>query len=189
MDLNSHWGQRTLLIFQQITEIVGGKGEGLLVLTDTNKLQQIVIPVDKDTLNWFRNWKKDDKEHERHLPDILVKVLQAEHVQLEIDIDNIFNGTYQALLTNSQTLEQFPIDIADALRLNRISGGIIPILMDNGLYLRQSSAFDEKTTGVSMPLNILTDSMLDKALKDSIDKENYELAAQIQNEIKKRKGE
>lgn len=188
MELNKHWGQRTLMMFLHATEIVGGKGEGLLVLTDSNKLRQIVIPINKETLDWFRKWHKNDKNRERRLPDILVKVLGNEHVQMEIDIDNIFNGSYQALLTNSQTLEQYPIDIADALVLNRISGGMIPILIENGLYIRQSSPYEESKSGVALPINILSDTMLERALQDSIDNENYELAAQIQNEIKKRRG-
>lgn len=183
----NHWGQRTLLLFQHATEIISGKGEGLIVLTDSNKLQQIVIPVDSKTLSWFRSWRKDNKDRKKHLPDILVEVLKQESVQLEIDIDNIFNGSYQALLTNSQTLDEYPIDIADALVLNHISNGLIPILIDNGLFLRQASKYDEKMNGVSMPINVLSDSMLEKALQDCVDNENYELAAQIQSEINKRK--
>lgn len=184
--LNSHWGKRTLMNFQHATEIVDGKGEGLLVLTDSNKIRQIVIPVDHKTLDWFRDWKKDDKKQERHLPDILVNVLRKEHVQLEIDIDHISGGIYQAILTNSQTLDQYPININDALILNRMSNGLIPILIDSVLFLRQSSPYDESMKGVSMPINVLSDSMLEKALQESVEKENYELAAQIQKEIEKR---
>lgn len=187
MPINKHWDQRTLLIFQQATEIVGGSGEGLLVLTDTNELQQLVIPVDKKTLDWFRTWKKDNPNRERHLPDILVSVLKTERIALEIDIDDIFRGSYQAMLTNSQTLEQYPIFIVDALKLNRISNGTIPILIDNGLFLRQASPYDKKMNGVAMPLNALSEMMLEKAMKDSVDNENYELAAQIQEEMKRRK--
>lgn len=183
---DDNWGQRTLMFFRHATEIVGGDGEGLIVLTDSNKLRQIVIPVDKATLEWFKQSNKDAKGQERHLPDILVKVLDTEQIVLEVDIDNIYKGTYHALLTNPQTLDQYPIDIADAIMLNKISKGNIPIYIDDGLFLRQSSPYDEKMNGVSMPINVLSDEMLKRALKDSVDKENYEQAAQIQSEMKKR---
>lgn len=186
MAKNEDWGQRTLMIFQHATEIVGDDGEGLIVLTDSNKLRQIVIPVDKESLNWFKQQRKDPKERDKHLPDILLRVLEEEEVVLEIDIDNISNGIYLALLTNPRTLDQYPIDIIDAIKLNKISGGKIPLYIDDGLFLRQSSPYDEKLKGVSMPINVLSDSMLKKALKNSVDEENYELAAQIQSEMKKR---
>lgn len=186
MATKDNWGQRTLLFFQHATEIVGGDGEGLIVLTDSNKLRQIVIPVDRNVVEWFKQSRQDTKGRERRLPDILVKVLDAEQIVLEVDIDNIVNGTYQALLTNSQTLDQYPIDVEDAIMLNKISNGNIPLYIDDGLFMRQSSAYDEKMKGVSMPINILSDSMLKRALKDSVEKENYEQAAEIQNEMKKR---
>lgn len=185
--LNTHWSQRTLMIFQSATEVVGGKGEGLLVLTDSNEMRQIVIPINSMTLNFYRDWKKDDKDNERHLPDILVNVLRVERIPLEIDIDTIQDGVYQAMLTNSQSLEQYPIDICDAMVLNRLSNGLVPILMENGLYLKQSSPYEANKDGVSMPINVLSDAMLQKALKDCVEHENYELAAQIQKEIENRK--
>lgn len=186
MTQDENWCQRTLLFIRHATEIVGGEGEGLIVLTDSDKVRQIVIPVDKSTLEWFKRPSQSNKERYKHLPDILVKVLDTEQVVLEIDIDSINNGIYQALLTNPQTLDQYSIDIADAIMLNKISNGNIPLYIDDGLFLKQSSPYDETMKGVSMPINVLSDSMLKKALKDSVDKENYELAALIQSEMKKR---
>lgn len=182
----NHWAIREHLFFRQATEIVGSNGEGLIILTDTDKFRQIVIPCGKDKIGWFKSWSKGDDNRKRHLPDILVEMLKMKRLQLEIDIDKIYKGSYQAMLTASETLDQLPIDIVDGIMLNRISGGTIPIMIDKSLYMRQSSLYNEKMNGVALPINTLSDSMLERALKDSIAKENYELAAQIQSEIKNR---
>lgn len=51
---------------------------------------------------------------------------------------------------------------------------------------RQSTPFDETATGIAIPINTMDEPRLQMALKNAIDEENYELASQLRDEIKRR---
>lgn len=58
--------------------------------------------------------------------------------------------------------------------------------MDERLFLKQSSVYDMKAQGVSLPVNTLSSSMLRKAMEKAIAAENYELASQLRDELNRR---
>lgn len=178
--------QRIRLIYRLATEIIDSKEDGLLILSDASKHRQIAIPCPTDKIGWFGTWRRDDPQRERFLPDVLVRILSQNGVDLQIDIDRLSHGRFNAILMNTNTFEQYPIDIIDAIRLTRISGGEIPLLMDVNLFMRYSTPYNDKTSGVALPINTITDSMLRKALDNAIKAENYEMASRISEEMKDR---
>ena len=54
------------------------------------------------------------------------------------------------------------------------------------LMNRQSVAYRENSRGVSLPVNTISDKMLQSALEKAILEENYELASHLRDEKKRR---
>ena len=64
--------------------------------------------------------------------------------------------------------------------------GDIPLYIESGLMRRQSVAYRENSRGVSLPVNTISDEMLQAALDKAIADENYELASHLRDEKKRR---
>lgn len=121
------------------------------------------------------------------MADILFNVIKWQtELSLELVIINVDNGHYSAILSNTDSLEQVPLDGAQAVLLNYISKDKIPLFIEEKLFLKQSSVYDMKATGVSLPVNTLSRSMLRKAMEKAIAAENYELASQLRDELNRR---
>lgn len=177
---------RIKLFFQQATEVVGEEKEGLLILTDSFQERQIAIPCNRKMFEAFQE-RMNNPKHHAEVADILFKVIKWQtDLSLELVIINVDKGHYSAILSNTDSLEQVPLDGAQAVLLNYISKGKIPLFMDERLFLKQSSVYDMKAQGVSLPVNTLSSSMLRKALEKAIAAENYELASQLRDELKRR---
>ncbi len=178
---------RIKLFLQQATEVVGEEKEGLLILTDSFQERQLAVPCNSRMYDEFR-LRMNNPKHQAELSDVLFKVIKWQtELSLELVIVSVDNGHYSAVLSNTDSLEQVPIDGAEAVLLNYISKDKIPLFIDEKLFLKQSSVYDMKAKGVSLPVNTLSSSMLRKALERAITAENYELASQLRDELNKRK--
>lgn len=178
---------RIKLFLQQATEVVGEEKEGLLILTDSFQERQLAVPCNSRMYDEFR-LRMNNPKHQAELSDVLFKVIKWQtELSLELVIVSVDNGHYSAVLSNTDSLEQVPIDGAEAVLLNYISKDKIPLFIDEKLFLNQSSVYDMKAKGVSLPVNTLSSSMLRKALERAIAAENYELASQLRDELNKRK--
>lgn len=178
---------RIKLFLQQATEVVGEEKEGLLILTDSFQERQLAVPCNSRMYDEFR-LRMNNPKHQAELSDVLFKVIKWQtELSLELIIVSVDNGHYSAVLSNTDSLEQVPIDGAEAVLLNYISKDRIPLFIDEKLFLKQSSVYDMKAKGVSLPVNTLSSSMLRKALERAIAAENYELASQLRDELNKRK--
>ncbi len=178
---------RIKLFLQQATEVVGEEKEGLLILTDSFQERQLAVPCNSRMYDEFR-LRMNNPKHQAELSDVLFKVIKWQtELSLELVIVSVDNGHYSAILSNTDSLEQVPIDGAEAVLLNYISKDKIPLFIDEKLFLKQSSVYDMKAKGVSLPVNTLSSSMLRKALERAVAAENYELASQLRDELNKRK--
>lgn len=178
---------RIKLFLQQATEVVGEEKEGLLILTDSFQERQLAVPCNSRMYDEFR-LRMNNPKHQAELSDVLFKVIKWQtELSLELVIVSVDNGHYSAVLSNTDSLEQVPIDGAEAVLLNYISKDKIPLFIDEKLFFKQSSVYDMKAKGVSLPVNTLSNSMLRKALERAIAAENYELASQLRDELNKRK--
>lgn len=178
---------RIKLFLQQATEVVGEEKEGLLILTDSFQERQLAVPCNSRMYDEFR-LRMNNPKHQAELSDVLFKVIKWQtELSLELVIVSVDNGHYSAILSNTDSLEQVPIDGAEAVLLNYISKDKIPLFIDEKLFLKQSSVYNMKAKGVSLPVNTLSSSMLRKALERAIAAENYELASQLRDELNKRK--
>ncbi len=177
---------RIKLFLQQATEVVGEEKEGLLILTDSFQERQIAIPCSSRMYEEFR-LRMNKSKHHAELSDVLFNVIKWQtDLSLELVIISVDNGHYSAVLSNTDSLEQVPLEGAQAVLLNYISKDKIPLFMDERLFLKQSSVYDMKAKGVSLPVNTLSSSMLRKAMEKAIAAENYELASQLRDELNRR---
>lgn len=171
-----------------VSQVMGSGNGGLLVVTDKEGERQVAIPCDAETLEMFSARMDKPDDYKRRLPEVLVSIFTWQvDLNLEIMIDGVNDGSYHTMVINCDTLEQTPINDCDAVLLNYLSKDNIPLYMEERLFLRQSTRFDASARGVAMPINAITDNMLEDAFKKAVSEENYELASQLNAEIKRRK--
>ncbi len=173
------------LIFKGVSEIVGTEDLGLLILTDEAKVRQITIVCDKAMAVQLELRIKNIPITKIMLPEVLCKLLKKQDTHdYELVMDNIVDGQYRTVLYDKETMEPMIIRASDAVLLSLV--GDIPLYIESGLMLRQSVPYNENSRGVSLPVNTISDEMLQAALDKAIADENYELASHLRDEKKRR---
>ncbi len=175
---------KTRLFFRGVSEILGTEDLGLLILSDEYKNRQISIVCDKAMALQIELRLKKVPITEIMLPEVLCKILKMQDLQLELVIDELIDGQYRTILYNAESIVPLLIRASDAVLLSIIAD--IPIFMDTNLYRRQSVRYSISTKGVSLPVNTISDEMLQTALDKAIEEENYELASHLRDEMKRR---
>ncbi|MBR4698588.1 MAG: bifunctional nuclease family protein [Prevotella sp.] len=174
------------LTIRGVSEIVGTEEIGLIVLVDETLSRQLTIPCDKQMLSQFRLRIGKVPVVGRMLPEVLWHVICTQtDLHFEIIINDLIDGQYRALLYNTETLEPVSMRASDAALLSYISH--IPLFVERGLMEKQSVDFYEKAKGLSIPVNTISDEMLQSALDKAIKDENYEMASHLRDEINRRK--
>lgn len=114
-------------------------------------------------------------------PDLIKNIIEVAELRIEkIVISDIKNNTYYATLWIKQGEKQLLVDarpsdaIAVALRLE------VPIYINDEVMKKASISHSSKEDDISMRL-----AQLKNQLQDEVDKENYEKAAELRDEIKK----
>lgn len=168
-----------------ICEIVGKSDVGIIVLHDKDDKQQIAVVCDKLIEQELQMRVMKKKECNTMLPEILVNLLkQRVSFNYEIVINDIIDGTYRAMLIDTDTYQPTSLRASDAILLHEITK--VPIYATRQLMHRQGVPVIPNTPAMSLPYNALSDSMLKDALEACIKQENYETASSIRDELKRR---
>ena len=176
---------RVRLYFKDLSEIVGSKGFAVARLIDGDGQRVISIICDKAVTNQLSMRITRMPGRERLLPEVLCYLLQAEGSNcMELMVYDIFDGQYQVTLLHRPNLSLRPIRMSDAVLLSMISN--YPLYIEESLMQRQCIPFDENAKGVAIPINTMDSRRLHIALEKAIDEENYELASQLRDELKRR---
>lgn len=175
------------LYFRGITEIVGSEEMGLIVLTDEHMTRQLVIVCDKQTIYQFGlRMSRSAGDTSGLLPEVLARIIMRDTtLNYHIDIEDIDNGRYKTVVHEVVLGHKEAMRASDAILLAYICK--LEIFIEEHLYLNQSVPYTANAKGMSIPINAISDDMLQKALDRAVKDENYELASQISNEQKKRK--
>lgn len=178
---------RIRLKLKSVTEIVGTDEVGLLILVDEDEKRQIAVTCNRVTLNQFQM-----RLAGRPLPSMLSETLwqvvsQMVDGSFDLVIYGLSEGHYKAVLYNDVTFDRFPIPASDAVLLSLISN--VPLYIETKLMEIQSSPYDASATGMSIPVNTISNEMLNKALKKAVEDENYELASYLRDEQRRRSNE
>lgn len=176
------------LKFKSVSDIVGSAGLSLLVLTDEGEKKQITIIIDHPTAEQMKLRVTKERDVETSLPEVMWQLLTI-HVdlRLEILINCIVGGQYKAIVYDQDTLTPASISIGDAVLLSLV--GDVPLYIDESLMYRQSVSYQEGSAGIAIPVNTLNVEMLEDAMKKAIEKEDYELASHLRDEMRRRKME
>lgn len=171
--------------FGGVSEIVGSSDIGLLNLLNEDETRELVVTCDKQMMYQFALRTQPVAGVDRLLPEVLYEVIQnQEGMHLEIDINDIVSGEYSAVLMNQDTLEEIPMRASDAILLSLI--GKLPVYADAELMRRQGVVYHPQSSGMSLPVNIISDQMLQTAFDKAIKDENYELASLLRDEMRRR---
>ena len=175
------------LVFKGITEIVGGEKLGLIILTDVAMTRQIAIVCDSQMEYQFGIRLGHTPIRDVLLPEVLCKILKASGTinDYEVLISDIVDGEYKTVLLNNITYEMISIRSSDAILLSYISR--MPLYIEERLMNRQSLAYQENSRGMAIPINSISDVMLDEALEKAIENEEYEMASYLRDEKNRRK--
>lgn len=173
------------LRFQCVGEIVGSDEMAIITLTDEPRERMITIVCDKAMAVQLELRAKHVPITRIMLPEVLSTVLKDQAgVQLELLINDVVDGQYRTVLFNKNTFDTIPLRASDAVLLSIASQ--IPLYIESSLMARQSVRYSGLLRGVSIPVNTLSEEMLEQALKKAVEDENYELASQLRDEQKRR---
>lgn len=176
------------LKFKNISEIEGVDDMGLLILTDKAAERQIAIPCDKEQLEAFKLRLSHSQATKMMLPEVMWQATRWFLGRpMEVVISNVNEGHYEALLVAPELGMQLPVRATDGVLLSLVSKGKVPVKAEETLFRQQSTTYSKDSAGLSLPINTITDKMLDVALRKAIQNENYEMAGHLRDEMERRK--
>lgn len=174
------------LVLKGVSEIVGDDNLGLLILTDIAQTRQLSIICDKQMEYQFGLRMSKAPVANIMLPEVMAQVISRQTtLNIEMQIYDIVDGQYQASLVNNDTLQTVPIRASDAILFSLVSH--CPLYIEERLMMRQSVPYSTNSPGMAIPVNSISNSMLQSALKKAIQEENYELASHLHEEMQRRK--
>ena len=176
---------RVRLFYKDTSDIIGSEGFSIVRLVDADEQRAISVICDKEMTSQLYIRCHRVPNREQMLPEVLCSMLLDEGANdLELMVHDILDGQYCVTLLNRRTLSLKSIRMSDAVLLHYISK--IPLYMDAGLMARQSIPYNPDTSGLSVPINTLNTEWLNKELKRAIEAEDYRLASNLHEELKKR---
>ena len=179
--------EREQLFFGEMSHIVGSDGLSAVVLTDKPRERALTVVLDRAMSDQLSLRLKGVPVHTTMLPEVLLSMFDAETVvQMEMMVYDVSGGQYKVTLLNRLTLTLRNIRMSDAILLALIAH--IPLYIDAKLFTRQSSPYEPGCQGLQIPINAIDSQRLNVELEKAIAKEDYRLASQLHNELKRRDG-
>lgn len=175
------------IILDGATVLDRSEGIGLLSLTDREKTRQITIICEKRIAEEIsKRISKVNPIGKMLLPEVAAQIIAThQEDRYQVVIYNIKDGQYSTYILNQTSGEVFPIRVSDAILFAIVAG--MPIMMNEELFLRQSVEYTESATSFKIPINAISIKALNEYLDKALAEENYELAAKLRDELKKRK--
>lgn len=123
--------------------------------------------------------------HGKLLPEVMWRAFgEGWKMSLNVWFADFIDGEYIVYLRNEQTKQSWPIRASDAVLFSLVAD--VPIFAEQSLVEDYGAPVDKTGKGTAMPLKLLPTEMLRRTLQEAIDREEYELASQLNDELKKR---
>lgn len=169
-----------------VSEIVGGCGMALLMLSDEQRARIMTIVCEQTTGREIALRLAKTPGLSRRLPETLCAMLPYLNAEsYELRIYDVYGGEYKCALTHRFDGSQIPIRMSDGVLLALVAK--LDILISQHLFQHQSIAYDKESHSMAIPINVLNEKMLEQALEKAVEDENYEMASILRDELKKRK--
>lgn len=172
-----------------LSEVMGVEDVILLSLVDKAKQRQLIVTCDRSLRKSFLMFMQHKPEANTLLPKVMANIFSAEGLDdLSIVIKGVHDGEYETEIIDAQS-NKFPIRCSDALLLSLASDK--PIFATSEVMMGNSMPYQEGAAKIGLPLTVLSEDMLQLSLEKAIQDENYEMASNLRDELKKRhsKGE
>lgn len=157
----------------------------IISLTDENEQRAVSIVTDRDMAYEFKDIQDKTVDTSDRLPFVLCSLIKGgmgfHHC---IQFHGVKDVGLRAHLVDLMTDARLPLRPDDAVLLSLVSG--IDMMADVDVFKYFSTPFNNKSMQVALPILSLPDKMLQVALKEAINQENYESASYIRDEIKRR---
>lgn len=148
--------------------------------------RQIGIVCDQYMQQQFNMRMGQRKPSLPYLPEVLCSMVnRRQDESYEIHILDIANGDYVCEIVDRFSNFRKRMKAGDAILLSLISD--IPLFIDTQLMMRQSVPYQSNSMRLSIPVNAISDSMLQHAMDKAVEGENYELASHLRDELNRRK--
>jgi len=173
--------KRTRLQFESIHQIMGSDELAVILLTDEERRHALTVVCDHPMTQQLMMRMQNPDVCRKMLPEALLQMVPGD---LDLMIYGLHNGQYQVVLSDESFEHSVVIRLSDAVLLSIISN--IPLYIEDQLFASQCIPFEKDAKGVAIPINTMDLPRLNVALQRAIDEENYELASQLRDEIKRR---
>jgi len=173
------------LFFKGVSQIVASDEVGLLMLINEERTRQVAVICDADMVRQFGLRVGKAEVTPMLAPEVLWQVVSRNiDMRFQVVINDLVDGQYKTLLYMPDILQAIPIRASDGVLIAQIAH--LPIYMEERLLMRQSMPYSEGDVGVAVPVNVISNEMLQKALDKAIGEEDYEKASQIRDELLRR---
>lgn len=166
-----------------VSEVMGVKDVILLSLVEETKKRQLIVPCDHSLRKLFLMFIQHKAEADTLLPSVLSRVLASNDVNYTITIKNVVDGEFLTEILDGNG-RPFSIRCSDAILLSMASNQ--PIYVPSTVMALHSMPFEEGAVKIGLPLTVLSEDMLKMSLEKAIQDENYEMASNLRDELKKR---
>lgn len=173
--------KRTRLKFESIHQIMGSEELAVIMLTDEERRHALTVVCDQPMTQQLMMRLQNPAVCKKMLPEALLQMVSG---SMDLMIYGLHNGQYQVVLSDENFERSVMIRLSDAVLLSIMSD--IPLYIEDQLFASQCIPFEKDATGVAIPINTMDLPRLNVALQRAIDEENYELASQLRDEIKRR---
>lgn len=173
------------LSLKGVSKITNDSDAGLIELVTDDGLTQLSIVCDGAMITQFAFRLAKFPLRRKLLPEVLWMAFgEGWKMSLNVLFSDFIDGEFIVYLKNEQTRQSWPVRASDAVLFSVIAH--VPIFAELSLVEDYGAPVDNSGKGVTMPLKLLPTEMLRQALQKAIDKEDYEQASQLNDELKKR---
>ena len=173
------------LSLKGVSRITNEIDAGLIELVTDDGQTQLSIVCDGSMILQFGFRLAKFPIRSKLLPEVMWRAFgEGWNMSLHILFADFIEGEYIVYMKNEQTKQSWPIRASDAVLFSLIAN--VPVFAELSLVEDYGAPVDSSGKGVTMPLKLLPTEMLRQALQKAIDKEDYEQASQLNDELKKR---
>ncbi len=184
--MDNNIDDRYLMKVEGLSQLTTTDPIGLVQLLNEAHTLQLIVPCDGHALHELKLRMcngPSKSQRDRFLPEVFKKLIDMYGIgPYEIEIYDVKDGEYQVSFIDAGMHVPFAIRCSDALIL--ATAWQIPIYVLPNVMNMQATPYLANATKMPVPINVLSQDLLEAALQDAIKNEDYEKASYIRDQIK-----